>query len=186
MEQVNKTEYFVLQPYKDWLLINRGELRPEIGDILVKPEVRTCEVQRGDETNYRWDIVENGRYLSKFVIDHQPRLDLFNKLIIGAKKKNKDYLADYYIKIDYNPNELNDKLEEFKEITNKHFEELSSKLAIKFAEWMLSKNITRLFSMQNQIEYRPIEFNLLKGELLKNGKELYQEFLKEINGHNSL
>jgi len=55
-------------------------------------------------------------------------------------------------------------------------------LAIEFAKYLFSSEIRRNTSKENEMVYTPPEFNLMKAELIKNGKELFNNFLKERNG----
>lgn len=55
------------------------------------------------------------------------------------------------------------------------------KLAIEFAKYLFSTKVTKHTSMKDSIVYTPPEFNLMKGDLIKRGKELFYQFLKERN-----
>jgi len=61
--------------------------------------------------------------------------------------------------------------------TESKFEEI----AIEFAKYLFSSEITRNPSKEDEMVYTPPEFNLMKGNLIKNGKELFNNFLKERN-----
>lgn len=61
--------------------------------------------------------------------------------------------------------------------TESKFEEL----AIEFAKYLFSREITRNPSKEDEMVYTPPEFNLMRGNLIKNGKELFNNFLKERN-----
>ena len=58
-------------------------------------------------------------------------------------------------------------------------------LAIEFAISLLSKSVIKRYSVDKCEEYTPKEFDLLKGELLLNGKELFETFKKEKYGTES-
>ena len=55
-------------------------------------------------------------------------------------------------------------------------------IAIEFAKWMFSQEITKCRSMTESESYIPKEFNLMKGELMVAGESLLEQFLKEYNG----
>ena len=52
-------------------------------------------------------------------------------------------------------------------------------LAIEFAKYILSMQITKAKSSIDLETYTPPEFNLLKGELIVNGSDLFQQFIKD-------
>jgi hypothetical protein len=54
--------------------------------------------------------------------------------------------------------------------------------AIEFAKYLFSREITRNSSKEDEMVYTPPEFNLMKGDLIKNGKELFNQFIKEKDG----
>ncbi len=54
-------------------------------------------------------------------------------------------------------------------------------IAVEFAKWILSKEITSCKSMSESITYIPKEFNLLKGELIVAGDKIFDEFIKTNN-----
>ncbi len=89
-----------LVKYKDWLMLERGEIRLEVGDVLIKPAVRTSEIHPFDKSKNMY-IKEEGQFLSKDILNIQARVDLFNRLIDIYKKKGKDFLKDYFIEIEY-------------------------------------------------------------------------------------
>lgn len=62
--------------------------------------------------------------------------------------------------------------------TQSKFEEI----AIEFAKYLFSSKITRNPSKEDEMVYTPPEFNLMKADLIKNGKEFFNNFLKERNG----
>ena len=66
--------------YKDWLLLNRGEIKPEIGD-----KVKILE--------YFYTLKQGDFYKSE------------DKWIITPKVLLSFYIEDCYVEIDYNPNE---------------------------------------------------------------------------------
>jgi hypothetical protein len=71
-----------------------------------------------------------------------------------------------------------DRIDGFKagvEFAESKFEEL----AVEFAKYLFSREITRNSSKEDEMVYTPPEFNLMKGDLIKNGKELFNNFLKE-------
>jgi hypothetical protein len=71
-----------------------------------------------------------------------------------------------------------DRIDGFKagvEFAESKFEEL----AVEFAKYLFSRKITRNSSKEDEMVYTPPEFNLMKGDLIKNGKELFNNFLKE-------
>lgn len=61
--------------YKDWLLLTRGKIRPEVGDII-------------------WD-----RYLDEKLSLDKTKVNTLNN------PNNKYMIRNYYVEIDYNPNE---------------------------------------------------------------------------------
>lgn len=63
------------------------------------------------------------------------------------------------------------------EFAESKFEEL----AIEFAKYLFSTEITKHTSMKDSVKYIPSEFSLMKGDLIKNGEELFKLFLKERN-----
>jgi hypothetical protein len=150
-------EYFVLQPYKDWLLINRGEIRLEVGDK-IKVLSSTGEHSYNDTTG-------------QVSINSEP---LFNDDVITNIhiKHYHLWIHKWFVKIEYNPNELNDKLEE-----------LSSKLAIEFAKWILNEIHNNDLADYNQLANI---WQYCDKNIKVTTEELYQQFLKETNGHNSM
>ena len=82
--------------YKDWLLLNRGEIRPEIGDTYLDLTFGIME------TVGKHDIV----YLNKRLNSNEP---------IPIR-------CDFYVEIDYNPNLLCN--QGFKSMTREEFKEL--------------------------------------------------------------
>ena len=50
---------------------------------------------------------------------------------------------------------------------------------ISFAKYLLSKKVTKAKSISDLEEYLPKEFQLLSGELMRNGKELISEWLEQ-------
>ena len=84
--------------YKDWLLKTRGKIKPKVGDILVKPQVKTSE--RHDQREGGGVIVqEEGQYLSKRHIEKEWHLNLLFREIKAGKNRGVDILKDYYIEI---------------------------------------------------------------------------------------
>ena len=69
----------------------------------------------------------------------------------------------------------NQGLKLYKDNEAKRFEEL----AIEFAKYLFSTEISKHTSMENSVKYTPPEFSLMKDNLIKNGKELFNQFLKE-------
>jgi hypothetical protein len=54
-------------------------------------------------------------------------------------------------------------------------------IAIEFAKYLFSSKITKYKSISKLEKYIPPEFNLMKGELIKNGNNVFKEFLKQRN-----
>lgn len=52
-------------------------------------------------------------------------------------------------------------------------------MAIEFAKYILNQKITKRTSMNESEEYWPSEFQLMLGELLKNGDDVFSEFIKK-------
>lgn len=56
----------------------------------------------------------------------------------------------------------------------------ASKDIFKFIDWLLSIPVTRYQGISTEPEeYMPKEFNLLRGDLIKNGEELLKQFRYE-------
>lgn len=53
--------------------------------------------------------------------------------------------------------------------------------ALGFAKELFSTEITKTEALGREIKYTPIEFDIMLGELEKNGEDLFNNYLKEIN-----
>ena len=51
---------------------------------------------------------------------------------------------------------------------------------LEFTKYLLSKKITKAKSISDLEEYLPKEFQLLSGELMRNGKELISEWFEQF------
>ena len=124
MKSTNKT-YKVLIPYADWLIMTRGEIRPEVGD------------EYFDHLFGSWARVEaeDIEYLTK-------------RLSHAITNRH-----DYYVEIDYNPNE-----------------------AIEFAEW-----VGENYFIQNDNESWATELLKYSG-CIYTTEELFKIFKQEQNG----
>lgn len=99
------------------------------------------------------------------------RLDKsFKAGVTFTESKVHEYIKDLIIE--------NQGLKLYKDNEARRFEEL----AIEFAKYLFSTEISKHTSMENSVKYIPSEFNLMKGNLIKNGKEMFNQFLKERNG----
>lgn len=107
--------------------------------------------------------------------DHNVKLEdllttkIFKAGVEFAESKFQEAFKDIIIE--------NQGLKLYKDNEAKRFEEL----AIEFAKYLFSTEITKHTSMENSVKYIPSEFNLMKGNLIKNGEELFKLFLKERN-----
>ena len=83
IHRINATvQVVLLQPYKDWLLLNRGEIRPEVGDkICIQSEYKYQEWQY-------WTVssVNNNSAFLKY-----------------GNCENEIDISLFYVEIDYNP-----------------------------------------------------------------------------------
>ena len=52
--------------------------------------------------------------------------------------------------------------------------------ALGFAKELFSTEITKTETLGKEIEYHPVEFNLMLGELEKNGEELFNNYLEKL------
>lgn len=86
-----------------------------------------------------------------------------------AESKIREYIKDIIIE--------NQGLKLYKDNEARRFEEL----AIEFAKYLFSTEIAKHTSMENSVKYIPSEFNLMKGNLIKNEEELFKLFLEERN-----
>lgn len=95
-------EHKVLQPYKDWLLLNRCEIRPEIGDKYIKFDVGSVSEILKDDNGNTHQIYIGGVVKSITTIG-----DRELQLHIRACNRNQvEYLKGKYVEIDYNPDEV--------------------------------------------------------------------------------
>lgn len=97
------------------------------------------------------------------------RIDGFKAGVEFAESKFQEAFKDIIIE--------NQGLKLYKDNEARRFEEL----AIEFAKYLFSTEIIKHTSMENSVKYIPSEFNLMKGNLIKNGEELFKLFLKERN-----
>lgn len=52
--------------------------------------------------------------------------------------------------------------------------------ALGFAKELFSIEITKTETLGREIEYHPVEFNLMLGELEQNGEELFDNYLRKL------
>ena len=104
---------------------------------------------------------------SRYLIDTHKRD--FKAGVTFTESKVHEYIKDIIIE--------NQGLKLYKDNEARRFEEL----AIEFAKYLFSTEISKHTSMENSVKYIPSEFNLMKGNLIKNGEELFKLFLKERN-----
>jgi len=80
----------VLQSYSDWLLLNKGEINPEVDDIITYHN-------DNEKVEIRLTNVSNQNIMRGIVVNHSI------KELINARASNLD-IKDCYVEIDYNPN----------------------------------------------------------------------------------
>lgn len=95
------------------------------------------------------------------------RIDGFKAGVAFVKSKFEEAFKDIIIE--------NQGLKLYKDNEAKRFEGI----AIEFAKYLFSSEITRNPSKEDEMVYTSPEFNLMKADLIKNGKELFNNFLKE-------
>ena len=96
---------------------------------------------------------------------------------IDGFKAGANWCKKYYEELAKDLIVENQGLKLYKDNEARRFEEL----AVEFAKYLFSTEITKHTSMENSVKYIPSEFNLMKGNLIKNGEELFKLFLKERN-----
>lgn len=136
--------------YKDWMLLERGEIRPEIGDKIVMPYAiggsnMPCKVFK----------IEN-------VHDH---------IYIYRSKNLKCHINNIHVEINYNPNAFKEGYKQA-EYCHRSLQEIDKKNhAIEFAKWMETPRSSKIGGQVASGLYSIEEYyNLFKNSL--NEKEI--------------
>jgi hypothetical protein len=116
-----------------------------------------------------------------FTIDGELHIDNDDNTIIEAMCKLAEEVEATKILNTVTKEDIDKLSKSYENCVEMYTKEQVEELAIEFAKYLFSTEITKHTSMENPVKYTPSEFNLMKGNLIKNGEELFKLFLKERN-----